>query len=145
MQGAHYDHLAYDADDDEWAWSSITLPEDFDPAADEIAVKLYWETAATTGNVLWQFRMAPVAAGENIDIHLLQQSIGDVAKGTTRYLGITNSETHSSVATAAAGEMMNIGIHRQGAHGSDTMLSDALFIGAGFQFHHLGASNAQWS
>lgn len=142
LQGAHYPFLAFDADAVEAAYLNIMVPEDI-ATATSYAIRMYWETSSTSGDVRWAVGKAFVNDNEDIDATLPGTSLnGDTAKGTARYLAVAERTVGFS---DAKGDLGVIQIWRQATNGADTMTGDARLIGIGIQWSAEIANNAQWS
>ncbi len=119
--------LDYDASTDESAYWQWAMPDSYDNGT--LDITYYWETASTTGNVIWCFQAKGLAANsaEDIDSAL---STGvcetDGAQGNANDLAsITESAAASNF---AAGEYVVFKVYRDANDGSDTLTADARLV-----------------
>lgn len=104
----------------------IELPADFTGAVD---LKFVWQTAATTGSVVWQAATVCVADAEVNDAAWNAAStVTDAAKGTTLQ---TNTASIAGVTATgcAAGELLHLKVFRDPDHASDDLDDTASLIG----------------
>lgn len=103
--------------------TSLFLPSDWTSTID---LFLWWHTAATSGDVVWQVRTACVASGESLDPSWnTAQTITDTAIGTANR---ANSASLTSVTTTgcAVSETLYLSVFRDPTHASDTLGAAAL-------------------
>jgi len=101
------------------------LPTDWTGAID---VRLFWFTAAITGNVVWQVATICVADAETGDPAFNTAStVTDTAKGTTLQFNEA-SITGVTATGCAAGEVLHLKVFRDPAHASDTLANTARLV-----------------
>lgn len=113
--------------------TSLSMQTEFRLPADwtsTIDVQLYWYSATTSGNVVWQVATICVADAETGDPAYNTASVAtaDAAKGTTNQYN-TVSLTGITTTGCAAGEQMYVKVLRDAAHASDTHAATARLVG----------------
>jgi len=120
-----YGALLFDDSATESIYKTWPLPSDWTGAID---LKLYWFTAATTGNVVWQVATVCVADNETMDqstfTYNAVQKITDAAKGTASLLN-TATQTGITTTGCSAGELLFLKIFRDPTDTSDTIAATA--------------------
>lgn len=114
-----------------WMQRIVPLPSDW---TGTLAMKIFWQTSATSGNVVWQVSTKCYADGETTDSAFNSaQTVTDAAKAGASQLNVA---TFSSLTTTgcAAGEMLFLKILRDPTNGSDTIGASAGFVGAEFTY-----------
>jgi hypothetical protein len=104
----------------------LMLPSDWSGAID---LRFKWQTAATTGSVVWQAAAICVADAEVNDAAWNTAStVTDAAKGTTLQ---TNDATITGLTATgcAAGELLHLKVFRDPDHASDDLDDTASLIG----------------
>jgi hypothetical protein len=117
---------------------SYRLPSDFSTTLTGVDVNVYWHSATTTNNVVWQTQTICVADAETADpaFNTADAFAADAAKGTTLQLN-TASDTNITLTGCAAGEMLYLKILRDPAHASDTHAATARLEGVELVFRRL--------
>jgi hypothetical protein len=110
----------------EYAFQRFRLPSDW---TGTVTIYLYWLSAATSGNVVWQLQTTCVADTEIVvdSTWNTVQTVTDATQGTTNRL---NTATIASVTTTgcAAGELFKFRLYRDPAHASDSLGATARLI-----------------
>ena len=103
------------------------LMDDFDATGDT-KFEIYWNTTATTGNVIWSVQTACVGDGETPDpAYNAAQTVTTAAQGVTTY----RQKSVIAVLTmtgCAAGETLFVKVDRNGATSGDTLGATASLI-----------------
>ena len=109
------------------------LTDDFDTAG-AVTLELYWNTAATTGNVIWSVQTVCVGVGETVDpAYNAAQTVTTAAQGVTLYKQ-KSTITPLTVTGCAGGKTLFVKIDRNGATSGDTIAATASLIAAEIQF-----------
>ncbi len=94
------------------------LPTDWSGGID---LKYRWQTAATSGSVVWQAATACVSDGEVNDVAWNSaDAVADAAKGTTLQVNDA-TKTSITVTGCAAGDTFHLKIFRDPAHANDDL------------------------
>lgn len=102
------------------------LPTDFTSTVD---ARIYWYSATTSGNVVWQVATICVADAETADPAFNTAStVTDAAKGSASQYN-TAAITGVTITGCAAGEVLYLKLFRDPAHASDTMAGTARLVG----------------
>lgn len=116
-----------DVDGDYSIQRTIKLPSGWTGAID---VNLTYQTAATSGNTVWQVATSCRADSEVNDaaFNTANASAADAAKGTTLQLNDV-SITGITTTGCVAGEIMHLKVFRNRTHASDTMTGVVSLVG----------------
>ena len=131
--GTNLDQLScvFDADADEGRTVVFKVPSDVQSGS-TITFRAYWySAAATTGNIIWDFRHnSGVAEGADPDAALTTEAAAaDTTAGTAGQLNVTSwTETLANLGWAA-NELAYGVFYRDANHASDTLAGDAVTIG----------------
>jgi hypothetical protein len=128
--GAYFMQLAFDAGQTEWACWTFRMPANY--ASAPVAKIQFKMASATSGNVVWDVRVAAVTPGDSTDVdakvfgsaNTATQAVG----GTAGYM-TEASVTLTNADSVAAGDWVTIYVARAGADGSDTATGDAELCG----------------
>jgi hypothetical protein len=146
-EAGHYDLLAFDSATDEYAYVPWAIPEDFDTTAGEMKVRVYYETAVTSGTAAWQLGIAGYADNEDLDAAYsnLTDIAAETVEGTARYLSVGAATTVDATALGALtkGDLAILRINRDVS--ADTAAGDVNLIKLVIQYKALGDNNASWS
>jgi hypothetical protein len=117
-----------DTDGDYSLQVPILLPDDWTGA---VGIKFLYQTAATSGNTVWQAALSCRADAEVNDaaFNTADASAADAAKGTTLQIN-TVSIGAMTLTGCSAGELAHLKIFRNRTHASDTMTGVVSLIGA---------------
>lgn len=106
------------------AFNTYKLPSDW-VTGNGIDAEIIWQTASTTGNVVWEISLACAGDADADDVTLSWQAFSaDAAKGTANQLNSATKTNITTTGSCAAGDLVTIGIRRQGGTGSDTMTTN---------------------
>jgi hypothetical protein len=112
-------------------WQTFRLPDDWVGAID---LKIFWKTASTTGNVVWQVQTQFVGDGGDFDAALnAAQTVTDAAQGVANRFN-TATLSGLTLTNAAAGKWMWLRIFRDPAHVSDTIGGTASMLGVEMKY-----------
>ena len=127
-------YLAYaDGSDTLQAQKTIALAPDWDSGGSTDVV-IWWNTSATSGNVVWQVATACVAVGEvNDPAFNTASTVTDAAQGTTLWMN-TATITGLTMTGCAADEYLHLKVFRDPTNGSDTLAADANLFGIRITF-----------
>jgi hypothetical protein len=115
----------FDAATDESVQENFWLPAGWTGAID---LNIRWQSAATTGSVVWGFQTICVAVAETADPAFnTAQTVTDAAQGTANRLNDA-SITTVTVTGCAADEQFFFKLYRDADNGSDDMTGDARLI-----------------
>jgi hypothetical protein len=133
--GVYFPQLLYDAATDEWACWAFRMPADY--ASGPVLKIQYKMASATSGDVVWDGRLAAVSDGDSTDIDAKVFASANTATvtvpGTAGFLDEA-SITMTNADNLAAGDFVVLRIARNGSSGSDTATGDAEFIGAALTY-----------
>lgn len=118
--------LDFDDTNDKNVQTAIRLPSDFTGAIDAV---VFWQSTATSGNVVWQVQTICVADAETGDpAYNTASTVTDATKGTADQFNAATL-TGITITGCAAGEVMFLKVRRDPAHASDTLGATARLIG----------------
>lgn len=105
------------------------IAPDWIKATSDLTLKLYWYSTVTTGNIMWRHCIVPVAAGESMDPALTWV---DWAVETTPAVANTIKVSTKTITAGShgitAGDLIYLGIGRNGTHANDTLAASAYLI-----------------
>lgn len=129
-----YHTLRFDDSATESINRQFALPTDWTGA---LNLMIYWQTTATTGNVVWQVATVCIADNENMDptsfSYNAAQTVTDAAKGSATFL---NTALIASLTTTgcAADELLIVKLFRDPANAGDTLANNADLVGVKFTY-----------
>lgn len=105
---------------------ALALPADWSGVID---MRIFWNTPATTGNVVWQVQTACSASAASVDPSWnAANTVTQAAQGTTLRLSIA-ALTSITTTGCTAGSMLWLRFLRDPAHASDTLADMGSVIG----------------
>lgn len=133
--GVYFLQLAYDASFEEWAAWQFRMPDDY--ASGPVLKLQYKMTSATTGDVVWDGRLAAVSSGDATDVDAKgfgsANTVTSTVPGTAGYLTEV-SITLTNADSVAAGDFVVLRVARAAASGSDTAAGDAELVGCSLAY-----------
>lgn len=133
--GVYFPQLLFDAATDEWCTWAFRMPADY--SSSPVLKVQYKMASATSGDVVWDGRIAAVTDGESADIDAKVFASANTATvtvpGTAGFLDEA-SITMTNADNVAAGDFVVVRIARNGSSGSDTATGDAEFIAAALTY-----------
>jgi hypothetical protein len=136
---SHYHFLQYSATVDQFANTSFVVPEDFDNQAGSFSVRDYWESDATTNDVVWQTALLGIADGEPDDAAFVAgdteaHTADTVDAGGDRGLNIT-THTMSGTVSLTKNDLCQMRVGRlANSDANDNMGDTARLIGRSIQY-----------
>ncbi len=127
--------LLYDPAADERCTWQFRMPADY---ASGLTAVVSWKAAsATSGDVVWDVRIAAVTAGDATDVDAKGFGSANTATGTAPatagYL-VDTSVTVTNADSVAAGDFVVVRLARNGSSGSDTASGDAECVSLGITY-----------
>lgn len=124
----------FDASTDERAEWTFVMPDNYDGGT--ITAKFYWQTTATSGDVIWAIQGRSYGDAETIDqAYGTAVTVTDTASGTAAQNLISAATAAITLSgTPAGGELVQIRAYRDADAGGDTMSADARLIGVKLEY-----------
>ncbi len=127
--------LNFDAAADEWCMWQFRMPADY--ASGLVATVQSKMASATSGDVVWDVRVAAVTSGDAASVNAKAFGSANTATqtvpGTAGYL-VDTSVTVTNADSVAAGDFVVVRLARNGSSGSDTATGDAECVGLGLSY-----------
>ena len=122
--------LGFDADTDECAGGTLTVPSDVDTSGTITFRAVWYSGTATSGNIMWDFRHSTgQAEGVTWDTALTTEAAAaDATQGTVDQLTTTTWTETVSTAAWAASDTVSFLVCRDANHASDTLAGDAQLL-----------------
>jgi hypothetical protein len=106
------------------AFNTFKLPADW-VVGTGFDAEILWQTASTTGNVVWEISLACASPGDADDVAVSYQAFSvSAANGTANRLISATKSNITTTGSCAAGDLVTVSVRRQGGTGSDTMTTN---------------------
>ena len=106
------------------AFNTFKLPADW-VVGTGFDGEILWQTASTTGNVVWEISLACASPGDADDVAVSYQAFSaSAANGTANRLISATKSNITTTGSCAAGDLVTVSVRRQGGTGSDTMTTN---------------------
>jgi hypothetical protein len=134
----HFTEIAFDGAGStrEQCYWSFRLPTDYSSSP---VLKIQWKANATTGNVVWQARIAAItpADADTPNEHALPASADTVTTGvnaTEARRLVESSITLTNIDSMAAADWVVVNLYRDPSHASDTCTVDAEVVAVSLEY-----------
>ena len=125
----NFTELNYDDNVTDNGAGQFTIPSDFTSIT---SLKVYWHSNATSGNGYFAFNSSSVAADEDVDDGGSTDSLAVTTyatNGTTNGLNIDDITAAVNGLTVTAGDIIGVGVQRQGGDANDTLSASVYVLG----------------
>lgn len=130
-----FTELLFDPGTDEHWWWAFRMPADYASGA---VAKLQWKANATSNSVVWVARLAAVTPA---DTDTPNEHASAAANSATTSVNTTEARrlvetsiTLTNADSVAAGDMVNLLIHRDADNGSDSCTVDAELVAVSIEY-----------
>lgn len=106
------------------AFNTFKLPADW-VVGTGFDAEIVWQSASTSGNVVWEISIACAGSGDADDVTTSYQAFSaSAANGTANRLVSATKSNITTTGSCAAGDLVTVAVRRQGGTGSDTMTTN---------------------